>query len=73
MNMSLFDQSGIDPNMTGATMMMGNNMSQHINVNRGSEALLKNDFLNEMGMKGPDLLTEEEKQGLEDKQNTDLD
>ena len=54
-------------------MMMGNNMSQHINVNRQSDMLLKNDFLNEMGMKGPDLLTEEEKQGLEDKQNTDLD
>ena len=82
--MSLFDQSAIggDINQTGATMLAGNqNMSnQRILLAKEpseSDSMLRNDFLNEMGMSSPDMLSAEEKKGLDtqkqDRQSSDLD
>ena len=63
MDMSVFDQSVIDPNMSAGSMAPGSGKYKSTQA----DSDLRNDFMSEMGMnqKSPDMLTDEEKKSLE--------
>ena len=63
MDMSVFDQSVIDPNTSAGSIAPG--LGKYKTTQADSD--LRNDFMSEMGMNqtSPDMLTDEEKKSLE--------